>query len=159
MKLTAKASLAFKSEKRTTKPSFGANVIAALGASILFPDLPVTIAELTTVNNALSAALTAALTGNHTAVATVKTAVINWDNAFTLTANYVTSIAQGDETVIRDAGFIPTKSESQPTPKPAASAGFTATINGSKGAIIAALKCNIRSKRICLFCCARWCNR
>ena len=45
MKLTAKASLAFKSEKRTTKPSFGANVIAALGASILFPDLPVTHPE------------------------------------------------------------------------------------------------------------------
>ncbi len=147
----SKASLAFKLKKPTTKPSFGSNVITALGESVLFPDLPVNIAELTTVNNALSTAIAAALTGNHTAVAAVKTAVTNWDNAFTLTANYVSSIAQGDETVIRAGGFIPTKSESQPTQKPGASAGFTATINGSKGAIIAASKNAIPEARAYLY--------
>ena len=140
MKLTSRASLAFKLEKTAAKPTFGTSVIAALSASIQFPDLPVTIAQLQTVNDALSAAISAALTGNHMAVAAVKNAVAAWNGDFTLTANYVTTIAKGDETIIRSGGFVPTKSETSPKPKPGGAIGFKATINGTKGAIIAGAK-------------------
>lgn len=143
MKLTSKASLAFKLEKTAAKPTFGSSVIAALSASIQFPNLPVNIAQLQTINDALSAAISAALTGNHTAVAAVKNAVADWNNAFTLTANYVTTIAKGDEAIIRSGGFVPTKSETTPKPKPGGAVGFKVTINGTKGAIIAGAKSSV----------------
>ena len=88
----------------------------------------------------MSAAITDALSGNHAAVANVKNVVQEWNDAFTQTANFITSVAQGDQTTIRDAGFVPTKSETQPTQKPGAITNFTATINGSRGAIIAGSK-------------------
>lgn len=141
MKLTSRASLAFKRERPAAKTAFGSNVITALqNASAQFPNLPVSITALQTLNSNLSAAIAAALTGNHIAVAALKIAITDWNNGFTLTANYVTSVAQGDEALIRSAGFVPTKSETQPSQKPGHANGFNATINGSKGAIIAGCK-------------------
>jgi hypothetical protein len=113
---------------------------AAQNALSPFTGLPVPVSELLTLNDNLSAIISEALTGNHTAVAAVKNAVAAWNNGFALTANYVTSVAAGDESVIRSAGFVPTKSESQPAQKPGAVTNFKATINGSKGAIIASSK-------------------
>ncbi len=146
MELESKASLGFKKQKPSEKPTTGTGIINALTTATQpkenseespFPDLPVSIANLQTTNDALADAVAAAATGSHIAKATVKTAVKNWNKNFTLTANYVTMVAQGDVALIRLAGFTPTKSESTPAQKPGALKGFAATINGSKGAIIA----------------------
>ena len=46
-------------------------------------------------------------------------------------------VAQGNEQVINEAGFIATKTVSQPSQKPGLAKNFQATINGFKGAILA----------------------
>ena len=141
MRLISRASLAFKRQKPADKTTFGANVTTALQNAVAqFPNLPITITDLQALTANLAAAIVAALTGNHIAVATLKVAIADWNSGFTLTANYVTSVAQGDETIIRSAGFVPTKSETQPTQKPGPANGFNATINGSRGSIIAGCK-------------------
>lgn len=141
MKLTVRASLTFKRSKTSEKPVFGANVITSLtAAATTFPSLPVPIAQLTTINTQLAQAIASALSGNHSAVADVKVKAAAWDVAFTKTAVYVTSVANGSDVIVRSAGFVPTKSETSPVQKPTAVANFKATINGSKGAIIAGSK-------------------
>lgn len=148
MRLISHASLSFKLQKQSEKPGFGASVINALSALVpatqnmpsIFPNLPVSINNLQTINDALSNALSVALTGNHAAVAIAKNALIAWNKAFILTANYVSSVAAGNETVIRSAGFVPTKSEKQPPQKPAAAIGFKVTINDNKGVVTAGIK-------------------
>ena len=148
MKLTPKASLGFKKEKPAAKTGFGANVIASLTPLVptakatanAYSDLPVPVTELQQLNTDLANAVADSLTGNHSAVASVKNAVIAWNYGFGLTANYITTIAEGDAQTIRKAGFVPTKSDRQPKPKPGAAIDFKATINGSKGAIIAGAK-------------------
>jgi len=148
MKLIARASLAFKQQKPASKATFGNNVTNALKALVPpqkgvqpdFSNLPVPIAELEKLNAALAAAVADALTGNHTAIATLKSTVLEWNEAFTQTANYVTTVAAGDVAAIRSTGFVPTKTESQPKAKPGPTADFKATINGFKGAIIAGAK-------------------
>ena len=46
-------------------------------------------------------------------------------------------VAQGNEQTITEAGFVPTKTVTQPTQKPGLATDFQATINGFKGAILA----------------------
>lgn len=92
---------------------------------------------MTDINNDLTAAVSDSLTGNHTAKASLKNAIIAWDYAFGRTADFITTIAEGDAEIIRKAGFIPTKAESSPSQRPGAPINFKATINGTKGAIIA----------------------
>ena len=131
MKLTSKASLAFKKTKPDAKISFGNNVVnaltpppttakAKLNAKVkaLLTDVPIPVANLLELNTNLTNAVAEALTGKHSAVASVKNAVAAWDYAFTLTANYVSHEAEGDVVTIRDAGFVPTKGERQPVQKP-----------------------------------------
>ena len=103
MKLFCKASLAFKRLRASAKPAFGTNVIYALTppvtakkAKATLTDLPVPVADLQVLNDNLAAAISDSLTGNHTAVASVKNAVIAWDEAFTLTANFITTLAAGN---------------------------------------------------------------
>lgn len=161
MKLIAQASLAFKKGKPSVKTTFGANVINALAPPVpptskknkklRWEDLPVPVEVLQEVNNALIAAVSDSLTGKHAAVAALKNVVREWNNVFGLTAKYITGIADGDETVIREAGFVPTKSESQPSQKPGAVTGFNATVNHSKGAIIAGSKTSVYSARAYVF--------
>lgn len=141
MKLNIRASLAFKRGKSDSKPGFGNNVINCLtAAAAQFPALPVSLAQLKTINTALATAITNALSGNRTAILQLKAAVSTWNDAFTKTANYVSTVAAGDGIVVSNAGFVPTKGESTPAPKPGAAADFKATINGSKGAIVAGSK-------------------
>jgi hypothetical protein len=159
MKLTARASLGFKRQKPSSKPSFGDSVINALAPpvtskkkeALLWEDLPVPVPDLVILNNNLNAAVSDALTGNHTATASVKNAVKEWNAAFTLTANYITTLAAGDEEIIRQAGFVPTKTESQPRVKPGAATGFKATVNGSKGAIKAGTKKPVKNTKAYVF--------
>lgn len=163
MKLTCKASMAFKKLRAADKVSFGTNVINSLTpplAPVLLKkvakgesetDLPVPLAQLTEINEDLRAAVSDSLTGNHTARASLKNALIAWDNAFGLTANYISRIAEGDEVIIREAGFVPTKAETTPAQRPGAPANFKATINGSKGAIIASSKQAVPNASFYLF--------
>lgn len=161
MKLIARASLAFKKGKPSVKTGFGANVINALTPAapvtskkkkmLRWEDLPVPVASLLSINNALIAAVSDSLTGKHAAVAALKNVVIEWDNLFGLTAIYISGIADGDEAVIREAGFIPTKAESQPSQKPGQITGFSATINHSKGAIVAGSKTSVYNSSAYVF--------
>jgi len=151
MRLNCKASLAFKKLRAEAKPAFGQNVINSLTPPPLLSskktevkkeaavadDLPIPLAELTDINTDLAAAVSDSLTGAHTARATLKNAIIAWDYAFGRTAEYISAIAEGDPEIIRKAGYVPTKTESSPSQKPGAPINFKATINGTKGAIIA----------------------
>lgn len=141
MKLTIRASLSFKRFKTAEKAAFGNKVITSLiAADAQFPNLPVTLTALKNINTGLAQAIAAALTGNYAAVAELKNKVAVWNEAFTKTANYVSTVADGSDVIIHNAGFIPTKSETTPAQKPSAVSGFKAIINGSKGAIIAGSK-------------------
>jgi hypothetical protein len=124
MLLTCKASLAFKKLKAMAKTAFGSNVIISLRTLAAglnpFPDLPVSLSGLQTLNDNLSAAAISALTGNHTAVAAVKTAMDAWDAGFKSVALYVSACVPGQADAIRSSGYVPTKSESTPKPKPGA---------------------------------------
>jgi hypothetical protein len=160
MKLFSKASLAFKKQKASNKVAFGTNVINALTALLtaskkskaILPELPVPLADLLIINTDLAAAISDSLTGNHTAKATLKNAVIAWNQAFTQTANFISTAAAGDAVLIRQAGFVPTKSETSPSQKPGPVTGFKATINGSKGAIMAGTKIPVPGGKAFMFC-------
>ena len=155
MKLVSKASLAFKKKSPALKVPFGLNVINSLtgiftakkNVKAVATDLPVPIAELQALNDALNLALTDSQTGTHASIAAVKVAVANWNIGFTTTAVFITSVSQGDAVFIRTAGFVSTKSESQPSQRPGPITNFKATINGTKGAIIAGAKTSVFAAR------------
>ena len=137
------ASLGFIRENPSKKTTFGQQVVDALTANPeTFPNLPVALTELSSLNNALTTAVNAASTGEHVAVAGLKTMVKEWNNDFRLTANYVSNVANGDASIVRLASFIPTKSETTPVQKPAAPADFYAATNGTKGLINASCTSN-----------------
>ena len=147
MKLTPKVSQSFKQKTPSDKTTFGANVVnsltpvmAAKKSKIAQNDLPIPVADLQAINTQLNTAIADALTGNHAAIASVKNLVIEWDAAFGTTASYISLQADGDVQAIRETGFIPTKSETTPAQKPGPTTGFKATINGSRGAILAGTK-------------------
>lgn len=118
-----RASLNFKLQKTAKKPAFGINVINALSllnaregaVNTNFLDLPVPLKELQAINNDLNAAIS--LAGASNSQLDLKVAILQWDAAFTLTANYITTIAKGSEIFISNAGFIPTRKEIITTPK------------------------------------------
>ena len=110
----AKASLAFNNFNSADKVSFGANVVAQLtlvaaGTENPFTALPVTIADLLLINNNLSDADAAMNQGGKSAAAALKEAKLEWRVVFTATANYVTTVAGGSETIITSAGMDCTK--------------------------------------------------
>lgn len=144
MQLTPKASLQFKIENVSYKTTFGQNVVNCLtplatgkNSKYAVEDLPVPVAELKTLNDNLIAAAAARVDGGRAAANALKNATIEWNAGFTATANYITVQAAGNAADIISAGFIPTKSQTQSQQKPGAITNFMATINGSKGAIIA----------------------
>ncbi len=151
-----KASLAFKKENASVKTTFGSNVINCLAPAItatkkvqpVFADLPVPVATLQQINDNLVTALANKVNGGRAATQALKTAVADWDTSFTSTANYISVVAAGDAATVLSAGFIPTKSQTQPLPKPGAITNFTATINGTKGTIIAGSKKSVAAAKI-----------
>lgn len=147
MKLVPKASLSFKLESAASKTTFGTNVIncltpvlAAKKSRLSAGDLPIPVTELKALNDNLTTAVANNVNGGRAASAALKAAVAAWNNAYTQTAKFISNEADGDPSLILECGFIPTKSESAPFPKPGPVANFRATINGSKGAIIAGTK-------------------
>jgi hypothetical protein len=152
MKRPIRASLSFKNQKPAEKFAFGTNVITGLtAAGTEFPNLPVTLALLTTTNTDVAHAITAAADGGRTAKAALKTKVGVWNDAFAKTANYVSLVANGDVNKINDSGFLPTKGETSPAQKPGKANDFKATINGSKGTIIASTKKSLTGAKALVF--------
>ena len=144
MKLIPKASLAFKLKNAPSKTTFGQNVITALTPLVTakksianFSDMPVPVAELQVLNDSLVAAVAATVDGGRAAAAALKAAVIAWNAGFAATANFISAEAEGNPMLILAAGFLPTKGETQPAQKPAAITNFKATINGTRGSIVA----------------------
>ena len=162
MKLICKASLAFKKSRPAEKVGFGENVIHSITPvpptdtkkKTKLDDIenfPYSPAQLQEINDQLSAAYTDSLTGNHTAKASLQNAIVAWDYASGVTANYVSTLAEGDATIIRMAGFVPTKSESTPAPRPGAPLNFNATVNGTKGAIVAGSQWAVPGAKVYLY--------
>ena len=78
MKLLVRASLAFKQFKTTEKPAFGQNVITQLTANAtIFSSLPIPLTQLTTTNTQLAVAVSAARSGNHSAIADLKVKAVH----------------------------------------------------------------------------------
>lgn len=139
MQRESNASMAFTRETPAQKAIFGQNVINGLTTNAAtFPTLPVPLTELTANNDALSAAVLAAKTGDYIAVANLRTILKVWNTNFRFTAKYVSLVANGDEGTVRSAGFIPTKSETTPCQKPGAATHLAVSVNGSKGNFSAA---------------------
>ncbi|MBV9963557.1 MAG: hypothetical protein JO072_15035 [Parafilimonas sp.] len=131
-----RASLTFKLQKTAKKPLFGIKVINALSAILAKGkfsnsnslDLPVPLKELQAINDSLAAAFSAAMLAKNQLE--LKVATIQWDAAFTLTANYITSIAKGSESFISSTGFVPTKNETVTVPKVPVTSKFKAAVHG-----------------------------
>jgi len=152
MKRQIRASLAFKQLKPVDKASFGANVISSLtAAGTAFPNLPVTLTQLTAINTAFTTLVAKAASGTHQFVAQLKEQVPVWNDAFTKTADYVSLIAAGSDSVVRSGGFLPTKGDTSPSQKPGEASDFKATINGSKGTIKAGTKKSLSTARALIF--------
>jgi len=144
MTLSIKALLTFLKFTPELKVTFGKGVIKGIGSTIaLFANLPFTILQLTGFNTALDAAIAEAELGNKKAKADLKAAVKVWNNAFRLTANYVSVCAGGLETVIVGAGLEPSKSSSSAGLFPTLFDGFrlvTSTVIGLFRAFVNPLK-------------------
>jgi len=127
-------SLAFLGDTPSHKTPLGQSVIDALTANAeTFPNPPITVIELAANNNALVAAVLSAKTGDHTAEANLEIVEETWNNNFRLTAGYVSIVADGNEAIIRLAGFTATKGETSPAQIPGIAAKLRALLNGNKG--------------------------
>jgi hypothetical protein len=139
MQKESNASLAFIRETPAEKAPFGQSVIDGLTENATtFPNLPVPLTDLTANNDALTAAVLAAKSGDHIALANLRAVLKVWNANFKRTAKYVSLIANGDESTIRLANLAPTKSETTRRPKPGATAHLATGVNGSKGNFTAA---------------------
>lgn len=133
--------MAFIGYAPADKTSFGQSVITALtNNAATFPDLPIKLVNLTATNTALADAILAARTGDLVAKATLEAAEKTWNDDFRRTAEYVSFIADGDETTIRLAAFTATKAESTPAQILPAPAGLKIAGISNKGNFIAACK-------------------
>jgi hypothetical protein len=139
MKRQTNASMAFIKSTPTEKSSLGQTVIEALTTNAAtFPHLPISIATLTTNNSDLIAALLAARSGEHLALAYLYAIVRTWNTNFRYTAKYVSLVANGVPATVILGGFVPTKSETTPASKPVAPSPVAVSINGTKGNFSAA---------------------
>jgi hypothetical protein len=141
MKLVSRVSMAFKKDNAVDKVKFGSGVLACLSqpsVAASFPNLPVPVANLQDINDVLNEAVVAVqTTGSRQSKTALKNAVTDWTSAFGITGTYIGMVAQGNDQLINEAGYLATKSVSQPKQKPGLATDFQATINGFKGAILA----------------------
>lgn len=87
------------------KYEIGHNVVGKMKNNPKFPEPDVTIAELETRTDLLEQRNIDALSGGKEATALLRQAEEEWNNAMRLMARYVDRIADGDATVILNAGF------------------------------------------------------
>ena len=141
MKIQSKASLEFTNLNVELKPNFGTGVTTNLETyADEFKALPIAVTDLQDLNAVLTKGVTDAQTGNHIAKSELITTEKNWNAAFKTTANYVTSVAQGDEVIIQKSGFKPTKSESAPPVAPGALENFHAVAENAPGTVTVSSK-------------------
>ena len=118
MKRIAQVSMSFLKLGYSAKGTFGSNTIAKLSSNgEKFPDLPFTVVLLTLYNTNLIKATTDHINGGALEQTQLTTAVRVWNAAYKKTAVYVNFISNGDETLILEGGFIPTKTSTNPKPK------------------------------------------
>ena len=131
-----KVSLGFLNLPTSKKAPFGANVIQLLTTNAaLFPSLPVPIATLTTLNNALALALKNAEDGGKQTRADLNAAINAWNAAFQKVANYVNLVANGDVQIITKSGYNATKGTKQRAPVPGTLKNFHAVAPKAAGII------------------------
>jgi len=134
MEIKSHASLEFLSKSIPDKIVFGGSVVAELIAHpLVFPNLPHTILVLTADNTDLQNKSVAAATGDFSATAAMHLSEKKWETDYRDTANYVSTVANGNEETIRNGGFIPTKSETTPTQAPGALINFDVMVNKASG--------------------------
>ena len=115
-KLTVKVSLEFLRALVALKVQKGAVIIAGINSQILkLPNLPFTIAALTALNTDLINAIQAALSGNLAAIDLRNQLEAKWITQFRYTANYVSTVSEGDSNFILLCGLDPTSSETTPS--------------------------------------------
>jgi hypothetical protein len=108
-------------KKNDDQYDFGTLVIGMLTTNAAqFPALPLSVAQLTTINNQYLTLINAADGGDHAAIVARDTyRDSTWIPAFDETADYVDEVADGSENVILASGFKATKGtkESSTLPK------------------------------------------
>ena len=155
MKIAVHVSLAFKELPYSKKVPFGYAVIDRLSGtnqkgqpvSDFFPNLPVPLAELKSISDEVAGYLAEALSGLRTAKEALKASIKEWNNAFTLTANYVNMVAHGDNSLIVMAGFNSTKNERSSKPRPDIAGTFQATVGGGRSTINAGIKKTVKVEK------------
>jgi len=85
--------------------AFFNHVIAKLTGNALFPNLPVTLVEMTTLSTALQAAITAAIDGTSTDRAHRNAVVLQVQDVLRVTADYVRAECDGDAEMLTTSGF------------------------------------------------------
>jgi hypothetical protein len=113
--LIIKTSLSFLRTTISDKLTIGKNIIngVTLNAAKL-PNLPHSIAHLTTANTDLDNHNQTASGGDRALIAQKRATEKAWDGMFRDTANYVSYIASSDKGFIESCGFEPTSSEGAP---------------------------------------------
>lgn len=100
------------------KIAFYRNVIACLTGSSTFTNPDVALTTLTDAVDKLEADYQAALSGLHQAVAEKHKSETAADDLFRIIARYVDRIANGNEAMILNAGFNPSKQPAPPRKPP-----------------------------------------
>ena len=131
-----KASLDFVNLSTGDKPAFGGNVVTCLTANAsVFANLPVSLEELTLQNRTLTVAFENYQNGGKQQRAALNKALAAWQNAFELTANYVSLVANGNQDTIVISGFDATKGTRQRAPEPGTLKNFHAIAPKATGVI------------------------
>ena len=139
MTIQPKASLAFLKDSPANKVIYAYHMVDSLNENASkFVNLPFATADLKKLTDQLGTAGSNAKSGDHTATAKLINEEKAWDSAFKKTANYISSVANGDEEIIRMGGAIPTKNESHPITLPAQPANYSVKIHDGKGVFDAA---------------------
>lgn len=101
---------------RVIKKTFGDNVITLLTANgaANFPDLPFTVAQITTANNNLASTYATYKQQGVNAKGAFTEAEEIWENIFSRTADYIDMVADGAVGTINLSGFHVTKTETDP---------------------------------------------
>ncbi len=140
MQLQPKASLKFKLENADYKVPFGNNVAARMQNNpTIFTNPPVAPKQLQQDSETLKLSIQADLNCDNLAKENLVQAEIVWDEDFTCTANYVTTLARennNDAGIILMAGFAVTKTEAQFEAAPEAVSVVNVNHNNKKGSII-----------------------
>ena len=134
--MQAHSSLDFIEAPIPEKIAFGKNVLACQNANAAkFPNPPIAIKELETDNTDLDNAYQKAANGGDSEKDDLLKVEKRWIGHFRKTANYVSLIADSDEAVIRDGGFIPTSTTRTKASKPDTLDNLTAQV-GTPGTLL-----------------------